>query len=217
MHYIPAKEADFIDWSENLITVSEAHIVEWNLPPSKVTELRTLHTEVKRLHLLCKTPFHTHADLEAKNERKAALIRLEEVFVRNNLQNNDLMTDAGREEVQIPIHDKIRTLHGAPDEVPDVEVLTPLPRTVRVRFRAPNAPRWGKPKYAHGIECLWAQLDTPPEKVADLLHLAFSTNTPLDLVFDEDRRGKRIYFAVRWERGADKKGPWSAIFSAFVP
>ncbi|MHC6203698.1 hypothetical protein ACYULU_10950 [Breznakiellaceae bacterium SP9] len=217
MSYIPAKEADFVDWSENLITVSEAHVADWNLPQAKLTELRTLNTEVKRLHMLCKTAGYTKVDMEDKNEKKAELIGKEEVFVRNNLQNNDLMTDAGREELQIPKHDKTLTPHGAPDEVPDIEVLTPLPRTVRLRFRALNAPRWGKHKNAHGLECLWAPLDAPPEKIEDLLHSAFSTGTPLDLVFDEDKRGKRIYFAVRWESGTNKKGPWSEVFSAIVP
>ncbi|MHC6204523.1 hypothetical protein ACYULU_15190, partial [Breznakiellaceae bacterium SP9] len=62
-----------------------------------------------------------------------------------------------------------------------------------------------------------APLDAPPEKIEDLLHSAFSTGTPLDLVFDEDKRGKRIYFAVRWESGTNKKGPWSEVFSAIVP
>ncbi|MHC6202706.1 hypothetical protein ACYULU_05875, partial [Breznakiellaceae bacterium SP9] len=154
LSYIPAKEADFVDWSENLITVSEAHVADWNLPQAKLTELRTLNTEVKRLHVLCKTAGYTKVDMEDKNEKKAVLIGKEEVFARNNLQNNDLMTDAGREELQIPKHDKTITHHGAPDEVPDIEVLTPLPRTVRLRFRALNAPRWGKHKNAHGLECL---------------------------------------------------------------
>ncbi|GHU49867.1 hypothetical protein FACS1894200_08980 [Spirochaetia bacterium] len=217
MNYIPAKEAEFIDWSENLITVSEAHDADWNLMPSKVAELRTLHTEVKRLHLLCKTSSHTKVDMEIKNQKKAELIAMEAVFVRNNLQNNDFMTDAGRTELQIPIHDKIYTPHGAPAGVPDIEIETPLPRTVRVCFRALNALRWGKPEDVHGLECLWSLLDAPPERVSDLLHSTFSTATPLDLVFEDDQRGKRIYFAVRWESDTNKKGSWSEIFSAIVP
>jgi hypothetical protein len=43
--------------------------------------------------------------METKHEKTALLRHLEEVFVRNNLQNNDKMTDAGRTELRIPIHD----------------------------------------------------------------------------------------------------------------
>ena len=47
--------------------------------------------------------------------------------------------------------------------------------------------------------------------------LGLCTKNPLDLSFDEDLRGKRVYFAVRWESGTVKKGPESEIFSAVIP
>jgi hypothetical protein len=154
MSYIPTKEAEFVAWSENLITVSTAHKTEWNLPQDKLDELLALHTEVNRLHLLCQTASYTKLDMQAKNEKKAQLIKLEEVFVRNHLQNNDAMTDTGRAELRIPIYGKIPSPHPTPNSVPDVETETPFPRTVWIKFRAINAPRWGKPEYVHGLECL---------------------------------------------------------------
>jgi hypothetical protein len=138
--------------------------------------------------------------MQAKNEKKKQLIQMEEVFVRNNLQNNDAMTDNGREECRIPIHDKTPSAHPVPDTLPDVEIETPLPRAVQIKFRALNAARWGKPEYVHGLECLWLMSDTAPTKIEELLHSEFATSSPLELVFDEDQRGKRMYFAVRWER-----------------
>jgi hypothetical protein len=217
MSYIPTKEADFVDWSENLITVSTARKTEWNLSQNKLDELLALHTEVKRLHQLCQTSSYTKLDMQAKNEKKKLLVQTEEVFVRNNLQNNDAMTDNGREELRIPIHDKTPSPHPAPDSLPDVEVETPHPRAVQIKFRAPNAPRWGKPEHVHGLECLWVISEAAPAKIEDLLHSEFATSTPLELVFDEDQRGKRLYFAVRWENGSAKKGLWSNMYSAVVP
>jgi hypothetical protein len=217
MSNIPKKEADLIAWSENLIAVSIAHKDEWHLEQSKLDELLALHNEVKALHQLCQTAAYTKLDMQAKNEKKARLIQLEEVFVRNNLQNNDAMTDNGRAEVGIPIHDKNRSPHPKPDTLPDIEVKTPFPRIVHIKFRAQNAPRWGKPEYVHGLECLWVISDTAMTSIKDLLHSAFATHNPLQLVFDEEQRGKRLYFAVRWENGTVKKGNWSDIFSAIVP
>jgi hypothetical protein len=37
------------------------------------------------------------------------------------------------------------------------------------------------------------------------------------MTFDEDQRGKRLWFAVRWENGTVQKGKWSDIFSAVIP
>ncbi|MDR1466364.1 MAG: hypothetical protein LBI40_01925 [Treponema sp.] len=215
--YRPTKEAEYVDWSENLIEVSEKHKVEWKLVDGKLTELRTLHDEVKALHELCQTASYTKLDMQAKNEKKALLIHLEEVFVRNNLQNNDAMTDNGREELGIPIHDPTPTPQPAPTTIPEVEVETPHPRTVRIKFRDEHTKRWGKPTHVHGLECLWLIAEEPPAKVKDLLHSEFATRNPLELTFEEDERGKKVYFAVRWESGAGKKGLWSDIYSAIIP
>jgi hypothetical protein len=58
---------------------------------------------------------------------------------------------------------------------------------------------------------------TPPGKLEELLHPEFATKSPLELVFEEDQRGKRLYYAVRWETGTAKKGDFSEIYSAIVP
>jgi hypothetical protein len=217
MSYFPTKEADFVEWSGNLIAVSTDHKTEWKLPEDKLAEIQALHTEVKALHELCQTASYTKLDMQAKNEKKERLIHLEEVFVRNNLQNNDAMTNEGRRALRIPVYDPKPTPHPAPEGIPEIEIATPYPRTVQIRFRDEHAARWGKPEYVHGLECLWVIADKPPEKVKELLHSAFATRTPLELEFEEDERGKKVYFAARWESGTVKKGKWSDIFSAVIP
>jgi hypothetical protein len=69
----------------------------------------------------------------------------------------------------------------------------------------------------YGVECLWVIADILPAVIGDLLHSAFATKNPLELTFDENQRGKRLYFAVRWETGAVLKGDWSDIFSGVIP
>jgi hypothetical protein len=206
-----------LDWSENLIAVSTENKTKWKLSEGKLGELLTLHTEVRLLHELCQTAAYTKVDMQVKKQKKRQLIKLEEVFVRNNLQNNDAMTDDGRRALRIPIYDTKPTPHPAPDKIPEIEVETPHPRVVRIRFRDEHAVRWGKPQYVHGFECAWMIADAPPGLVKDMTHSEFATRTPLELVFEENERGKRVYFAGRWETGAVKKGRWSAILSAVIP
>jgi hypothetical protein len=87
--YIPAKEPEFIDWSANLIAVSTENKTLWCLPEDKLTEITTLHGQAKALHDKCQTASYTKVDMEMKHEKVALLRHREEVFVRNNLQNND--------------------------------------------------------------------------------------------------------------------------------
>jgi hypothetical protein len=217
MNYIPTQEAECIEWSGNLIGVSKENKTEWGLPEAQLTELETSHNEVKALHEKCRTPMHTKLDIQEKNEKLAALIKKERKFVRNHLQNNDLMTNKGREALRIPIYDQKPTPHPAPSTIPEVEIGSPYPRALRIKFRAVNAARWGKPANVHGLECLWAIAETPPKEIEELLHSSFATRSPLELVFNESDRGKRVYFAVRWESGTVKKGPWSEIYSGIIP
>ena len=217
MSSIPAKEAEFIKWSGNLIAVSKNHKVEWGLPDDKLSALEALHIKVKALHEKCQTAAYTKLDMQAKNEKRDLLRKQEGEFVRFHLQNNDKMTDNGREELRIPIYDKTPTSHPAPDTVPEVEIETPHPRTLRIKFRHENAARWGKPAFVHGLECLWVVTDGRPEKIGELLHSAFATRSPLEMTFEENERGKRVYFAVRWESGTVKKGPWGDILNAIIP
>ncbi|MDR0644922.1 MAG: hypothetical protein LBG05_08510 [Treponema sp.] len=217
MSNIPTKEVEFVEWSGNLIDVSKNHKVEWALPDDKLSALESLYIEVKALHEKCQTAASTKLDMQSKNEKKDLLRKNEAEFVRFHLQNNDKVSDTGRKELRIPIHDRTPTPHPAPDTVPEVEVETPHSRTLRIKFRHENAARWGKPEFVHGLECLWVIADVRPERIGDLLHSAFATRSPLELTFDEDERGKRVYFAVRWESGTVKKGPWSDFFNAVIP
>jgi hypothetical protein len=45
----------------------------------------------------------------------------------------------------------------------------------------------------------------------------FDTNSPLDIEFTEEDRGKVVWFAVRWENTRGEKGPWSEIYFAIIP
>jgi hypothetical protein len=151
-------------------------------------------------------------------ECKAAFKALE-VFMRDFKRRYFIkppLTDADFISLGLKAPDPHPSPVPAPEDVPEVEVQTPLPRTVRIRFRWRNAVRWGKPDHVHGLECRWLFADEMPLSVDDLVHSEFVTKNPLELVFDEKQRGKKLFFAVRWETGTAKKGKWSDIFYVLV-
>ncbi|MDR1279356.1 MAG: hypothetical protein LBK99_00850 [Opitutaceae bacterium] len=48
-------------------------------------------------------------------------------------------------------------------------------------------------------------------------HSEFSTRDMIQLDFDENQRGQRIWLIARWENTRGQKGPWSDILSAIIP
>jgi hypothetical protein len=128
MSYIPTKEeeADFLDWSTDLIAVSKTNVDVGKLPQDQLIEIEALHNEVKALHEVCQTIV-----LHQTEERKRVVfIKKEEAFVRNKLQNNNLGTDNVRKQLWIPIYDLIST------------TAAPLLRTLRFRFSVENVKCW---------------------------------------------------------------------------
>jgi hypothetical protein len=88
---------------------------------------------------------------------------------------------------------------------------------VEVDFFDAETGQKAKPKGVHGVEIKWRMLDIPPSTVEELIYSAFDTRTPFTLEFEENERGRTIYFALRWENTRGEKGPWSDISSAIIP
>jgi hypothetical protein len=110
-------------------------------------------------------------------------------------------------------------LTPAPDPatVPEATVQTPSPAVIVIHFRDRNSKSKGKPAGIHGAEIVWAILDDMPEDWSALTNSTFNTHTPLTLAFAGTERGKRLYFALRWENTRGVRGNWSEIYDAVIP
>ncbi|MDR2692356.1 MAG: hypothetical protein LBB73_08750, partial [Dysgonamonadaceae bacterium] len=74
-----------------------------------------------------------------------------------------------------------------------------------------------KPEGQHGAEIAWIISDEAPAKWIELANSSFDTRSPFTLKFENDRRGKSVFFALRWENTRGEKGPWSPITQAIIP
>lgn len=134
------------------------------------------------------------------------------------LKNNPLVSDTDRIAMGLPegAPDK-RTPPPIPDGIPESEVRLPAPGVIAIHFRNAGATDKAKPAGVHGAEIVWAVLETPPTDWAELTRSEFSTNSPLTLVFSGEKRGKHLYFALRWRNTRGERGNWSAIQMAIIP
>ena len=118
----------------------------------------------------------------------------------------------------MPIHKTTHTPAPIADTYPDYDVNTGTIRRLTVHFYDQGQKKSkAKPEGQHGAEIRWAILGSPPTKIDDLVHSSFDTRTPFTLQFDEDQRGKTVYFCLCWENTRGEKGPWSEIVSAIIP
>jgi hypothetical protein len=152
-------------------------------------------------------------------EAEEAFKPLYRVLYIGTLKENPLVTDDDLNSMGLPKHSSgERHPSKKADTPPDVDVDTSIIGRIIIHFfeRASNHKK-GKPAGQHGAEIRWAILDTPPTRWDELIHSEIDTNSPFTLVFENDMRGKTLYFALRWENTRGEKGPWSEIKSAIIP
>ncbi|MDR1506839.1 MAG: hypothetical protein LBI67_07015 [Treponema sp.] len=218
--YVPANDGAFNNWFKFLNQYVAAKCTgqspEWtHIPEAARTVLTDAYAAWYTVYSVTLSP-HTPVDTEAKNDAKKAAKAVIRPFVNQYLRFPPV-TDEDRTALGIPNHDTMPTPVPKPKDIPEVEAQTPKPRVLSFRFRRDTMKRWGKPDDVHGMELVWVISDTPPEETDDLIHSSFATKSPLVLDFKESERGRKVYYAVRWETGTVKKGDFSDILQVFVP
>jgi hypothetical protein len=155
--YIPTTGAGFLEWSENLLKVSTANKAAWGLKDEKLARLQALHDDYAAALARSQSPNRGKIDVLRKNETEAVLKTEERGFVKSSLAYNEAVSDIDRESLRITIHDKTPSTHPVPDTLPDVEIETPLPREVQIKFRQSFRPTvrlsWCLTKTGGGSGC----------------------------------------------------------------
>jgi hypothetical protein len=139
--------------------------------------------------------------------------------LEGTLKSSPLVTAVDLEAMGLPArHSGGGTAAPVATEPPDSDVDTSVIGRLGINFfKKGHGHKRGKPAGQYGAEIRWMISDTPPARWDDLLHSDIDTHTPFTLEFENDRRGQIVYFALRWENTAGKKGPWSEIRSAMIP
>jgi hypothetical protein len=219
--YIPRADIEFGKWTGIFVKNLGTMLSRLHIPPEVHAELVTLNDDfAQKLTLALEPGTRTKPVVVAKNKARRALNKAVRQAVKEHLTYNQTLTDADREELDLPIHKSTHTPAPVAASYPMPEVECSLIRHLTIHFY--DAERMGtgtkaKPVGQLGAEIVWAIRDTPPTEVSDLTHSTFCTHTPVTLEFEEDERGKTVYFSLCWMNTRAKQGPWSGIKSAIIP
>jgi hypothetical protein len=152
-----------------------------------------------------------------KDETKEATKSAMRDFANSSIRFNKQMKNEDKLVYGIRPVDRTPTSAGEPESYPETEPDTSIIRQVTINFWDSATKKRGKPHGIHGAEIRWALLDHPPVSENELVNSDFDTASPFTLKFDENQRGKRLYFCLRWESNTNVKGPYGEIYSAIFP
>jgi hypothetical protein len=216
---IPDKDADFNTAQNVIVAASESHRAQWNLDSVWLdTVLQPQKDEWDAAWAAYENPAtRTPAITFTKTEKRTVYEKSLRILVKN-LQSNVHVTPDELRSMGIVVPSSSRRPSPIATDSPDADVDTSRVGCLTLHFfERGSRHKKGKPEGQHGAEIRWALLDTPPARWDELTHSEIDTNSPFTLTFENDQRGKTVYFALRWENTRGEKGPWSTIQSAIIP
>jgi hypothetical protein len=217
--FIPANDRTFLQWVINFLKQLNAMLTRIGFPTSEYQLLSTQRDDFATKLALSEEPAtRTKVTIANKNVARRLLEKTIRLDIKEFLNFNRALTDGDREALGLPVYKTTRTPASIAERHPDFDVYTGEIRRLDIHFFDQEKDHTkAKPEGQHGAEIRWAICETPPEIIDDLVHSAFDTRTPFTLDFDENQRGKTVYFALRWENTRGLKGPWSPIIPAIIP
>jgi hypothetical protein len=200
------------------MTYLVANLTRFGIPTSKVEPLQLEVEEFETAQTKAEHPNAGKADRLNRKEKASAVSKAVRAFVNANLRYNEAVTDEDRVNMGLTVPDTTSTPSHEPDTIPVVTRIDPsIIMRLSLHFKDSRSKSRAKPVNVHGTEICWAILDVPPVTTADLIYSAFSTRSPHTFVFEENQRGRTVWFRLRWENMRGQKGPWSELYSAIIP
>jgi hypothetical protein len=217
-NYLPQAYAPLLNWLTNFISYLVANLARFGIPTAKVDPLQTKVNEFQTAQTVAEHPNAGKADRLNRKEKAAAVSKAVRVFVNAFLRFNENVTDEDRVKLGITVPDTTPTAQHEPSTMPLVTLIdSSIIMRIILHYRDSMSAGRAKPYGIHGVEIWWAILDVPPVTTADLIHSEFSTRSSHTFIFDENQRGKTVWFRLRWENNRGQKGPWSELYSAIIP
>jgi hypothetical protein len=216
--YIPEADGKFSVWVKILFGAVVQNAEAWKIEGAAFAGILAMIERFETAFAKASEPNRGRADVMAKNEARDVLKVAVRKFVKEYLAFNSAISDEEREGSGLPVYKRVRTPAPVAKEAPEAEVDISRVGRVSIHFfeRGGNHKK-SKPEGQHGAEIAWIISDVPPGRWEELIHSTVDTRSPFTLVFENDQRGKRVYFALRWENTRGEKGPWGNILCAVIP
>ena len=216
--YIPSNDLEFNVFQGNLITNTQTNAIAWGILSTDIAAVVTLQTAFTTALAKANNKLNrTAADVQAKDDARAAFEKALRNFVAQWLSHNAKVPNNEKERMGVPIHSTTRTPVAVPTTSPvgQIDFSVRLQHTIHIADEQSSGSK-AKPEGVHGCE-VWIKIGDPaPVNASELTYIATTTHTPHVKNFDGTDGGKKVHYWLRWVNTTGKPGPWSGNISARV-
>jgi len=221
--YIPAGDAEFDQFQEEIYTTATAKKAGWKIPDDDLTALKTPHDDWVAAYTVAKDPDdRTRAQVRAKDDAREVYEPLLRQFIQRDLIRNSLVTNADLTSLALKRPDGTKTKVPKPTTVPDIQVTTGPGNTVKVGFRQAMQEKGvksrGKPDGVARVRIKY-KVGTPvPQSYKDCTDSVDASRSPATVSFSPDQAGQRVYFFAAWVNTTNQEGNYTpSAVSIIIP
>lgn len=209
--YIPAKDADFSNWSANFATVIAASPSSYGLASGDATTITAADAAFQAAYSLAINPAtRTPTTVAAKDVQKASTLIVERTYAQL-IQANGGVSDSAKTAAGLTVRSTGRTPIPTPGTAPILGLVGCTPGEVTLNYKDTSTPTTkAKPFGAIQLE-LWYDIPTTGAPTqANAVFGGLITKAPFAFAPPAGNTGKAIGFWGRWTTRRGLVGPWSA-------
>jgi hypothetical protein len=138
-------------------------------------------------------------------------------FINAWLRYHPAVTSDDKAKMGVPVRSQVSSPIPVPPTRPEFTIRVKDVRTLALVFRDQGSKSRARPYGVSGAVIRWAILDHAPADIGELVNAVLATRSPHVFVFNDEDRGKTVYFAMQWQNGKGQQGKPGEIQWAVVP
>jgi hypothetical protein len=207
-NWLPTRESDLLTWTREYLSVCRGQPADYGLTAEQVSTLTEAKDAFALAHATANNPItRSPANVEIKNEKKAALVALVRELVRVN-QSWPAMTNAKRAQLGISLRGNEPTPIPAPEVAPQLDITGVTGRTVHLRVRDAESGKRRKPEGVYAVTILRYVGSTIPEDMDEWVFVGNETRLDAKVTLaDRYQPGTQVWFTAFWTNRRGESGP----------
>lgn len=215
--YVPYKDGVFLTWMKHLVDYAKLHGDEWGISADVWVEIDAQSGAYETALGKAQDPNRGKIDVFVKNETRDTVKKTMRQFVQEYLRHNHRVSDEDLDRMGLPVYDKKLTSRPRPESRATLSARASNSRQHILFALSQQTGKKTKPADAYIVKYVWEIRDTAPTSPDELRHAFFSRRTTHIFDYDEADRGKKVYYAVRYENAKGEEGPWSEMICLLIP
>lgn len=218
--YIPDADDAFYYFQQNLLGLLQQHVIQWNLPETKLNLLLQEQAKYDEAYRQNKNP-STRTSAITKTHRllRTSFEKSLRSFVAEHVYNNSSLTTEHRLKAGLGLRKTVRQKRPAIQEAPAVHLQAIAGSRIKFTCRSSiSGRRTAMHPHAGELEVRYSISTEAPSSPVQCTDTFTSSRSKFTIAFSQQLAGQKMWCFVRWRHATinERSGPWTGVMGLMV-